>query len=646
MIISKVNMKQLNVSRNPDTQSSGLRIVLCTLNSKYSHTSLSLRLLRQAIRQVLPEADLVLAEYTINDQPDQLLRKLHELNGDIYAFSCYIWNAVLTTRLVKELGIIRPDARIILGGPEAAWQQEEMLREIASVDYILAGEGETNLPLLLLNMLSGSIDNSTVVCSNLSGLAWRDSDSKIIINPVSSLLTDGDWPFAYEDDELLSLKDRLLYYESSRGCPFGCTYCMSSRDRRVRYRDLDTVFQELDKFIAADVKLVKFVDRTFNCDPVRALKIWRYLLDKYEQQPYTTGFHFEIAADLINEEALNLFRRVPSGLFQLEIGVQSCDQEVLSAINRACNLDRLEHNVQELRINSRMHLHLDLIAGLPGENHEQFIAGFNQVIELRPHMLQLGFLKILPGSIIRSQAADYGLAWRHEPPYEVLYSDKMSFEELQKLKRVEHQLDVYYNSSSFSLSISYLMQAAKSVYGLFQLLADIYYREGWEDRAISRQNMWSLPMLLTNPKYQEYSQIVFRQKIDEGVLRDCLVLDYIAAGQKDQPSWQLPLELSDLENDKKLTDLIRIRHRQEYPASRRIRLERFKTNPPEMMKMRQEILAKGHTDWTSVIDQSTVTISGWLMVFDMSGNVPHPLWQLNLAEDIQSVPISRFDDKI
>ncbi|NLW11270.1 MAG: DUF4080 domain-containing protein [Clostridiaceae bacterium] len=641
-------------------QSVGLRIVLCTLNSKFSHTSLALRLLREACSPIITENDeLIMAEYTINDQPQQLLQRLYELQGDVYAFSCYIWNSQLTRRLIRELGILKPNAVIILGGPEAAWQQESLMQELPEVDYILAGEGEINLPSLLAGLTAGRKPDE--ICSELSGVSWRDSSGKTCHNLVNLFDLNADWPFAYSDDELNQLNERILYYESSRGCPFGCTYCMSSRDRRVRYRKLDQVFAELDRFIAADVKLVKFVDRTFNCDPSRALAIWQYLIERSIQTGCRTRFHFEIAADLLDEEAIELLAKVPEGLFQFEIGVQSCSREVLRLINRSCNLDKLFLRSRQLRSSGLIHLHLDLIAGLPGDDLEQMAASFDQIMTLSPHMLQLGFLKVLPGSIMREQALERGMLWRADPPYEIMQSDGMSFDDLLLQKRIENQLDQYYNNDSFTLTISYLLLMSDSAFSLFAALAEVYKQQGWENLAPGRHAVWELPLklLATDAADSCFSQ----NKPNSDLLRDCLILDYISSGQKDQPSWQQAMELSQTENDRNAAILIRERNRQEFSGMRRIRVEKFYCDPSGLLNIRKLINRHGlrfvqemlqeESDVSLERDESAQAVlnrllspsenrqNSWLAVFDMSAPKPELIWQIQSDQDIQTAEIIR-----
>lgn len=652
-----------------DAQSSGLRIVLCTLNSKFSHTSLSLRLLRESCRPVIAEDDeLILAEYTINDQPHQLLQRLYELKGDIYAFSCYIWNSRLIRQLIQELSCLRPETILIMGGPEAAWQQTDLMEELPGVDFILAGEGELNLPPLLSGLSAGCAREE--FCSEISAITWRDIDGKIRNNPAVDLDMEASWPFAYANDELSQLNDRILYYESSRGCPFGCTYCMSSRDRRIRYRDLQTVYSELEKFMTADVKLVKFVDRTFNCDPVRAIKIWQFLINRSGENGCRTRFHFEIAADLLDDKAIDLLKTAPEGLFQFEIGVQTCSQEVLRQINRACDLDKLLLRCRQLRRSGLIHQHLDLIAGLPGDDLEQMSASFNQVISLDPHMLQLGFLKVLPGSIISDQAQERGMLWRSSPPYEILRSDGMSFDDLLLLKRIENQLDRYYNNESFTLTISYLLLMADSAFSLFLALAKVNKLQGWEEIAPGRHDIWELPLKLLVS--DEADNCFLNNKPDPGLVRDCLIIDYISSGQKDQPFWQHALELSPLDLDRNAAISIRERNRQEYPGLRRIRVEHFLGDPIGLMRLRKIIRKHGShllvdrldrtnslygLDETSEIigDQSVfasdilksmrnpdkMETQGWYAVFDMSTPLPKLVWQINRNADILTEAIIR-----
>ena len=606
-----------NNSKSKSAQPDKLRIVLCAINARYSHTSLSIRLLRQACFKKTDVIDEIIAtEYTINDQPSAVLQKLYELSGDIYAFSCYVWNRKLTEQICGDLRKVKPDCTIIIGGPEAAWQPAEILEQIKSADIVLSGEGETNFPQIIIslnnyynsciNKESGYYrpDNSVLsaVCEDISGISWIDQQGNVRINPVSLQLSEGEWPFPYMSEELSELSERILYYESSRGCPFGCTYCMSSRDRTVRYRPLDQVFSELELLMDANVKLVKFVDRTFNCNPKRSADIWKWLIDKSKTKRFRTRFHFEIAADLIDDISVEILNKAPENLFQFEIGVQSCSSDVLNIINRKCDLPLLFKRVEQLRALNTIHLHLDLIAGLPTEDLQQFTVNFDQVIALKPHMLQLGFLKILPGSIIFEQANSANMIWRDKPPYEILSSDKMSFADLIRLKRIENQLDCYYNSGKFELSINYLLQHEKSAFAFFAELADFYLENGWENRQIGRHATWELLRAFI---------LSCRTESDSEILRDHLVLDYMRSGQKDLPDWQSSLELSQVQEDKLLLSQGKEVIRQKYPRLNRFRIEKFSCNP--------EMLLEG-----------MVEKGKWLVAFDLSGKKPAKIWQTEI----------------
>lgn len=585
------------------------KVVLVALNARYSHTSLSMRCLREYSRTSdQPDCTVQLAEWTINDQPLSLLHRLDDLQADCYAFSCYIWNIEMVRNLSGWLKQINPQIVVVWGGPEVSWQTDRLMASASFPDLIISGEGEQPF-VSLLRQIVQTVPDWTVV----PALTWRSGDGRIMHNNLPAYLPGDRWPFPYTAEELVSLKNRILYYESSRGCPYSCTYCLSAIDRTVRFKPLAAVWPELDKLIAADVQQVKFVDRTFNCQPARAVAIWQYLISQYRQQPFRTNFHFEIMADVLDDEAIATLKQAPPGLFQLEIGVQSTQPAVLQAINRVRRSELLEQRVRELRQIHSIHLHLDLIAGLPGDTLTGFRRSFDDVIRLRPHLLQAGFLKILPGSPMKEQATRLGFAWQDTPPYEVLRSDGLSFADLGLLKRVENQLDHYYNSGQYACTMQALLTTAASPFDLFCQLSDLYKTGGWEERNPGLEDRWQLLLTLaavitdsavppeedaamrlgtnewqtttasvSNPVTGTPGTDFYRSAGKTGenqawfeYIRSCLKLDYIRLGQRDRPPWQQALETSQDPDRQKILEQGRKLMKKHYPEYRRYRLEEF-----------------------------------------------------------------------
>ena len=450
-------------------------VVLAALNAKHIHTSLALRSIKASCGGCTERVELV--ELTINDREDRILSTLYEKNPAALAFSCYIWNIELIKKLLPELRKLLPDTKIILGGPEAAYGDDAPLVS-GLCDVVACGEGEENFPTLAGLALNGRMDEENL--SHVNGIKYMSS-GVVAANPVKRAAF-GELPFAYGD----YIPDgRIVYYESSRGCPFGCTYCMSGAERGVRYRPLDKVKCELKELIDKNVKLVKFVDRTFNAEGARAAEIWRFLMD----EPNTTAFHFEIAADLLDDGALTLLKDARAGLFQFEIGVQSANPEALGAVRRKTDLARLSRNVSELKKSGNIRLHLDLIAGLPGEGYASFAHSFDFVYSLGPHHIQLGFLKLLPGTGLRAEAASRGIVHRDAAPYEVLYTRDISYAELVKLKRVEEAVGLVYNSGAFKTFLRYAAGWFGSAFDFYESFADFCFSRGASGRSAGRAGL-------------------------------------------------------------------------------------------------------------------------------------------------------------
>ncbi|MGL5901428.1 MAG: B12-binding domain-containing radical SAM protein, partial [Cetobacterium sp.] len=399
------------------------KTILVGINSQFIHTNLGIRFLKSYVEKY-SELTLEIYESNINSQVQTIITDLFNLEADHYIFSTYIWNKEFVFRIIKELKKIKPNAKITLGGPEVTYNAEESLRENSSIDYVLIGEGEK----VLLNFLTKKKEEQRGVAFLRNG-EFKYLGDEFPIENLDSI------PFPYTDEELKE-NIKILYYESSRGCPFSCSYCLSSIDKGVRYWSLDRVKEDLKKFIDSGIELVKFVDRTYNLRKDRYLGIWQYLLDNYKEG---VTFHFEINANIFDEEVIEFLKKVPEHYFQFEIGVQSINKETMNSINRRNLLERLRNNIKA--ISKNIHLHVDLIAGLPHDTYETFKDSFDYVYELDSEMIQLGFLKILNGTRISKEIEEYNYKYIEFPPYEILSNCFISYKELVKLKNFEKMLD-------------------------------------------------------------------------------------------------------------------------------------------------------------------------------------------------------------
>lgn len=458
-----------------------MKILLTTLNAKYIHSSLALRCLQAYCRKDYP--DIIIQEYTINDPLDQIVTGLVEQQPDLLCFSCYIWNIRQTLDVIDTIKKVLPECIILLGGPEVSYDGQDMMKKNQLIDFIAEGEGEQTVKELL-DCLSQNREPDEV-----KGLVWR-KEGVVIYNGRRAPISLDEVPFAYEKG-LQGLKDRIIYYETSRGCPFNCQYCLSSTTRGVRFLQMDRVKRELAFFVRSGVRQVKLVDRTFNCNPARAKKIFRYLIELGGK----TNFHFEMAGDLIDEEMMDILSKAPVGMFQFEIGIQSTNKVTLEKIKRKTNLDKIMHAVSCLIRMDNIHIHLDLIAGLPEEDMLSMACSLNKVLGLSPHRLQLGFLKMLKGSGIREASERYDYRYTSYPPYEVLSNHVLAFSELARLKQIEKLIELYYNSHRFDRSMKYLFrQAEGDTFIIFNQMADY-----WEEKSyfgISHNNLKTYEYLL------------------------------------------------------------------------------------------------------------------------------------------------------
>lgn len=421
------------------------RFLLAAINSKYIHSNLAVRYLKKYSEKSIN--DIGFMEFSINDSIHNILKELYLYRADVICFSCYIWNIELVLKLCGSIKKADPDIVIILGGPEVSYDSTAIMAANEAVDYIIFGEGEQTFLELALQL-----EKAAAEPGNIAGIAYRN-DGSIMQNTGRALLHNLDeLPFPY--DEFSSLQNRIIYYETSRGCPYNCQYCLSSTIEGVRYFSLERVKAEIEFFVKSGVKQVKLVDRTFNCSKGRSLEIIRHIISLGS----STNFHFEIAADILDDELLAAISEAPEGMFQFEIGVQTTNSQTLQAIKRPMAIDKVKSNVNALSSFKNAHLHLDLIAGLPFEDYESFKKSFNDIHALKPDMLQLGFLKLLKGSGLRDAAAAYGIKYHSFPPYEVVSTGWLSYAEILKLKDVEHLVELYYNSGRFKNTLKFILR--------------------------------------------------------------------------------------------------------------------------------------------------------------------------------------------
>lgn len=424
-----------------------MKTLIIAINSKYIHASLAPWYLKACCGHECGE--VVIGEYTINDSMDMVLGEIFAAKPDVAAFSCYIWNIGYVLKLAEDLKKVMPKVTILLGGPEVSYDSGAILQQRPYVDFVLSGEGEVSFQKLLAVLLRESDDYKSI-----EGLTYREYD-EIISNGSCLIVEDlSTIPEVYTEEMLSSLGNRIVYFESSRGCPFSCSYCLSSTTAGVRFFPLERVEKELKRLVEADVRQIKFVDRTFNSHPKRAKAIFRHIIERYGTTE--VNFHFEVAADLFDDEMFEILALAPVGRIQFEIGVQTTNTDTLERIHRKTSLKTLFENVESLKSLGNIHLHMDLIAGLPGEDYSSFIRSFNEVYTLGPHQLQLGFLKMLKGSQVREEAEKYGYRFRSYAPYEVLENKAMGYEQLRELKGIEELVDRYYNSGRFVHTLRYI----------------------------------------------------------------------------------------------------------------------------------------------------------------------------------------------
>lgn len=459
-----------------------MKVLLVAVNAKYIHSNLAVYSLKEYTEKYgKNEHEIKIKEYTINQYTEEIVADIYEEQADIIGFSCYIWNIQQVMEVINDLKSVCPKKDIWVGGPEVSYNAVQVLSDNANVDYVMCGEGEEILKQFLDNYYEGKLQRK-----DINGLVYRE-DGQIKVNPMMNPVDISDIPFVYRD--MKHFENKIIYYETSRGCPFSCSYCLSSIDKKIRFRNLDLVKEELQFFIDNKTSQVKFVDRTFNCNPKHAMEIWRYIK---ENDNGITNFHFEIAADLMTEEELELISDMRPGLIQLEIGVQSVNEETLQAIHRKTDIDEIENITGRIRQNKNIHQHLDLIAGLPYEDYSSFKNSFNTVYAMKPDQLQLGFLKVLNGAGISEETKEYGIVCSSRPPYDVLKTKWLTFDGILRLKEIETVVEIYYNSLQFSETIRKLEEFFKSPFDMYERLGRYYKKYSAGGVKHSRVNRYVL----------------------------------------------------------------------------------------------------------------------------------------------------------
>ena len=509
-----------------------MKFLLVALNAKYIHSNPAIYSLKAFAEAYVREPELEdgrfqieTQEYTINNQPDEILKDIFLRKPDAVGFSCYIWNISYVLELVRDLPKVLPHVEIWLGGPEVSYDASELLCREPQVNGIMMGEGEETFSEVVRCYIKQGRDahKSDESCSfkNIDGTAVRNEAGTVVEKPQKAAVDMSSIPFLYND--LRGFENRIIYYESSRGCPFSCSYCLSSLDKSVRLRDTQLVLKELDVFLDKRVPQVKFVDRTFNCSRKHTLAIWRHII---EHDNGVTNFHFEISADLLNEEELELMSRMRKGLIQLEAGVQSTNPDTIKEIRRTMDLNRLKETVGKINSFGNIHQHLDLIAGLPWEDYQSFRNSFNQVYEMKPEQLQLGFLKVLKGSYMWEKAGEYGVKFKGLPPYEVLSTRWLDYGGILKLKGLEEMLEVYGNSGQFRTTLNELQKEFKTPFDMFEALAEYYDKQ--ELSGISHSRMARYEIL------EGFISSLVPEK--RSLYRDLLVYDlYLRENLKSRP---------------------------------------------------------------------------------------------------------------
>lgn len=496
-----------------------MKILLAACNAKYIHSNLAVYNLKSCSGEY--SSRVVVKEYTINQIRDDILKDIYLEKPDVICFSCYIWNISFVRELVPDLKKILPQVEFWAGGPEVSYDAVEFLKKNPAFFGVMVGEGEETF-----HELAGYyIERKPETLSEIRGVAFRDEnkDRDIVHTGWRELMDLSKVPFAYSN--LTEFKNRIIYYESSRGCPFSCSYCLSSIDKKLRFRDIELVKKELQFFIDNKVPQVKFVDRTFNCKHDHAMEIWRYIT---EHDNGITNFHFEISADLLRAEELALMKTMRPGLIQLEIGVQSTNPQTIKAIRRTMDFEKLKGIVEQIHSFGNIHQHLDLIAGLPYEGYDSFHKSFCDVYALRPEQFQLGFLKVLKGSHMMEMTGEYQILYKDREPYEVLSTAWLTYGEILRLKMVESMVEVYYNSGQFKNTLVFLEKYFDDPFRMYEALGRFYEKKGYSEISHSRMRRYEILMEFAGEQ----------KEIPPEALSDVMLLDlYLRENLKSRPSF-------------------------------------------------------------------------------------------------------------
>lgn len=538
-----------------------MKNLLVAVNSKYIHTNLAVRYIKTYV-EAYSDINIELYETSINNHLDDVLRDIFDRKPTTVIFSTYIWNKEFIFKLIREVKKVLPEIKIVLGGPEVSYDSIEVMKKRKEIDFIVKGEGERS-----------TLEFFTKDIEDVKGVYWRKNEEVMFNGEQLPIIDLDEIPFPYKINELENNGTKILYYESSRGCPFDCSYCMSSIERSVRYFSSSRTKEDLKKFLDSGIKLVKFVDRTFNLKKERYMDIWKFLLSVYNAD---TTFHFEISADLFDDEVIEFLETVPKDYFQFEIGVQTSNQETMDAINRKNDLEKLENNVA--RIKDNIHLHLDLIAGLPYEGYDRFKQSFNYVHDMYPEMVQLGFLKILKGTQISQEVEKFDYKYMDFPPYEVLSNKFINYSEITMLKDVESMLDHYYNSEKFEKSLKYILDANySSSYEFYEDMA-LYFREK------GYFNMAHKLLAIFNFFYEFYKEKGF-DNLD--VFVEHLKFDYLMLGKPgNYPTWFK----SHKDKDKYNEIIEKVGFKSTREAHKKTELEKFTYNIRDNKKEELDIL--------------------------------------------------------
>ena len=519
-----------------------MKVLLAAINAKYIHSNLGIYSLKTYGEKMLKEwglaeqAEISLAEYTINHQMEQILQDIYKRKPDVIGFSCYIWNISYVKVILADIKKVLPDVKIWAGGPEVSYHGEAFLKEEPAVDLVMMGEGEITFAHFLKALLEGED------LKQVPGLMVRNADGTFTDTGFRQVMDMSQIPFPYAFMDMKELEHRIIYYESSRGCPFSCAYCLSSIDKKLRFRSLDLVLPELEWFLQAKVPQVKFVDRTFNCKKSHAMAIWQYIRD---HDNGVTNFHFEIAADLLDKDELDLLSTMRPGLVQLEIGVQSTNEKTLEAIRRKTDIEEIREITETINSWHNIHQHLDLIAGLPWEDLKRFKQSFNDVYEMEPEQLQLGFLKVLKGSYMEELIPTCDLLYSAAPPYEVLCTKWLSYGDVLELKDIEEMTEVHYNSRQFTCTLKELEKEFDTPYEMFSFMAGYYNKNhlfGISHSRIARYEiLWKIiqERLEKNGKCETQAMaenVNISEKLE--LYRDLLMTDlYLRENVKSRPTF-------------------------------------------------------------------------------------------------------------